>query len=39
MKFRLDLYGCDMVRNAYITVSSDLGTNRAVFIYTVIRNV
>jgi len=33
MNFRLDLYACGMVRSAYITVSSDLGTNHEV-VYT-----
>jgi hypothetical protein len=34
MKFRLDLYACGMVRSAYITVSSDLGTNHDVlYVY------
>jgi hypothetical protein len=38
MKFRLDLYGCGMVRSAYITHSSDLGMNHEVFIPAVIYN-
>jgi len=30
MKFTPDLYGCGMVRSAYITLSSDVGTNHEV---------